>query len=103
MPGHIKLGASEGPDPDPMPYLTVSAEMRRKDMAKPYDPKRAVWTPDGLGGYVEGLVQVDDGDKATVLLGHEVTTSLRHLLSFVKKYLMLCIVLITYGVHIYSI
>ena len=72
MPGHIKLGASQGPDPDPLPYLTVSAEMRRKDMAKPYDSKRAVWTPDGMGGYVEGLVQSDDGDKATVLLGHEV-------------------------------
>eukprot|EP00091_Calanus_sinicus_P000600 TRINITY_DN10514_c0_g1_i1.p1 TRINITY_DN10514_c0_g1~~TRINITY_DN10514_c0_g1_i1.p1 ORF type:complete len:161 (+),score=43.83 TRINITY_DN10514_c0_g1_i1:217-699(+) len=71
MPGHIKLGASEVPDPDPLPYLMVSGEMRRKDMAKPYDSKRAVWTPDGMGGYVEGLVQSDDGDKATVLLGHE--------------------------------
>ena len=72
MPGHIKLGASQVPDPDPLPYLMVSAEMRRKDMAKPYDSKRAVWTPDGMGGYVEGVVQSDDGEKATVLLGHEV-------------------------------
>ena len=72
MPGHIKLGASQVPDPDPLPYLTVSGEIRRKDLAKPYDSKRAVWTPDGQGGYVEGLVQSDDGDKATVLLGHEV-------------------------------
>ena len=72
MPGHIKLGASQVPDPDPLPYLMVCGEMRRKDMAKPYDSKRAVWTPDGMGGYVEGTVQSDDGEKATVLLGHEV-------------------------------
>ena len=63
--------------------------MFRKDLAKPYDPKKAVWIPDGNGGFIEGMIQVgfflkqsklypstynvqsDDGDKAVVLLGHE--------------------------------
>ena len=30
----------------------------RKDLAKPYDPKKAVWTPDGNGGFTEGIIQV---------------------------------------------
>jgi hypothetical protein len=30
MPGHVKLGKSGEPDPDPAPYLVVSMEMKRK-------------------------------------------------------------------------
>ena len=30
----------------------------RKDLAKPYDPKKAVWIPDGNGGFIEGMIQV---------------------------------------------
>ena len=72
MPGHIKLGKSGEPDPDPMPYLVVSLEMKREDMLKAYDPKKSMWVPDGQGGFKEGLLVEDDGNKATVMLGHEV-------------------------------
>lgn len=73
MPGHIKLGKSGEPDPDPMPYLVVSMEMKREDLRKPYDPKKSVWVPDERdGGFREGLLENDDGTKATVMLGHEV-------------------------------
>jgi len=41
MPGHIKK--SEGPDPDPSPWLEVSPELKVKLKAKPYDPKKSCW------------------------------------------------------------
>jgi myosin heavy chain 6/7 len=72
MPGHIKLGKSGEPDPDPAPYLVVSMEMKREDMLKPYDPKKSVWVPTEDHGFREGLLESDDGKKAVVLLGHEV-------------------------------
>ena len=72
MPGHIKLGKSNEPDPDPTPYLIVSNEMKRNDMHKPFDAKKSYWVPDGQGGFKEGLLESDDGTKATVMLGHEV-------------------------------
>lgn len=72
MPGHIKLGKPGEPDPDPMPYLVVSMEMKRDDMLKPYDSKKSVWVPDGNGGFVEGLLQSDEGGKSVVMVGHEV-------------------------------
>lgn len=71
MPGHVKKGKPGEPDPDPAPYLVVSMEMKREDMLKPYDPKKSVWCPDGKGGYREGLLDSDDGTKATVMCGHE--------------------------------
>ena len=46
-------------------------ESKRKDMLKAYDPKKSVWVPDGQGGFKEGLLESDDGTKATVMLGHE--------------------------------
>ena len=73
MPGHVKLGAGGGEDPDPTPYLVVSMEMKREAMAKPYDSKKSVWCPDGSGGFSEALLDSDDGKKATVTVGHEVT------------------------------
>ena len=72
MPGHVKLGKSNEPDPDPLPYLAISNEMRRKDQNKPYDSKKSVWAPDGKGGFVEALLETDEGGKATVMVGHEV-------------------------------
>ena len=39
---------------------------------KPYDPKKSVWMADGEGGFLEGLLQSDDGKKAIVMVGHEV-------------------------------
>ena len=61
MPGNVKLGQSNTPDPDPAPYLYISAETKRADMMKPYDAKKSVWIPDDHGGFVEGLTQNDDG------------------------------------------
>merc|ERR1712123_154532 len=74
MPGHVKLGKTGEADPDPSPYLCVSMDMKREAQAKPYDSKRAVWTPDGMGGYVEGVMESDDGKKAVVNVGHEKKT-----------------------------
>uniref|UniRef100_A0A0K2TA41 Myosin heavy chain 1 [Tribolium castaneum] n=2 Tax=Lepeophtheirus salmonis TaxID=72036 RepID=A0A0K2TA41_LEPSM len=70
MPGHVKLGKSNEPDPDPMPYLVVSNEMRRNDMHKPYDAKKSVWVPDLEGGYCEALLDSEEGGKSTVMIGH---------------------------------
>ena len=75
MPGHVKLGATGEPDPDPEPYLVVTLEMKREAMQKPYDSKKSVWAPNNWspdGGFVEGLLESDDGKKATVMVGHEV-------------------------------
>ena len=72
MPGHVKLGKTGEPDPDPAPYLIVSLEMKRADMLKPYDAKKSYWCPDGKGGYAECMLENDDGTKATVMMGHEV-------------------------------
>jgi hypothetical protein len=74
MPGHIKLGKPGEPDPDPMPYLVVSMEMKRDDMLRPYDPRKSVWVPNiETGGFVEALLVSDEGGKATVMVGHEVS------------------------------
>ena len=72
MPGHIKLGKSGEPDPDPLPYLVVTMEMKRADMLLPYDPKKSYYCPDGKHGFMECLVESDEGGKATVMCGHEV-------------------------------
>ena len=74
MPGHVKLGKSGEPDPDPCPYLVVTLEMKRADALKPYDPKKSYWCADGKGGYMECLLESggEAGGKATVMCGHEV-------------------------------
>ena len=67
MPGHVKK--SDGPDPDPSPWLLVSDELKVKLKAKPYDPKKSCWVPDkATHGYDEGLIDTTDGDKVTVVL-----------------------------------
>ena len=83
MPGHVKLGKSGEPDPDPAPYLIISMDMKRADMLKPYDSKKSYWGPDGTGGFKEGLLVDDDGTKATMMMGHEVSYS------FQSKYVTL--------------
>ena len=72
MPGHVKLGSSNEPDPDPMPYLVVSQDMRRTDMSKPYDAKKSVWVPAEDGGFKEGMLESENAGKTTVMVGHEV-------------------------------
>ena len=71
MPGHIKK--TTGPDPDPSPWLIVSPELKEKNKAKPYDPKKSVWVPNKAdGGYVEGLMESKDGAKISVNVKGEV-------------------------------
>ncbi len=72
MPGHVKLGSSNEPDPDPLPYLVVSNDMKRADMNKPYDAKKSVWVPSEDGGFKEAMLEKDEGGKAHVMVGHEV-------------------------------
>ena len=67
MPGHVKK--SEGPDPDPSPWLEVSDKLKNKLKRKPYDAKKSCWIPDKTsGGFVEGLVESSKGDMVTVKL-----------------------------------
>ena len=40
MPGHVKLGKTGEPDPDPSPYLVVSMEMKREAMVS---TMRSAW------------------------------------------------------------
>ena len=73
MPGHVKK--LTGPDPDPSPWLLVSPELKKKNMLKPYDPKKSVWVPNtnkAEGGYFEGtLVEKGDGKKVKVMVDGE--------------------------------
>jgi len=67
MPGHI--AKTEGPDPDPDPWLVVSDELKKKLLSKPYDPKKSCWVPDkATHGYDEGLIESTDGEKVSVKL-----------------------------------
>ena len=76
MPGHVVK--TTGPDPDPLPWLAVSEELKKKLMTKPYDTKKSCWVPDkATGGYFEGLIQGKDGDKVTVELLETKEVSMR--------------------------
>ena len=70
MPGHIKL-VKGAVDPDPTDFLWPTMDMKKEDQNKPYDPKKSVWVPNDDGGFVEAILQADDGKKATVMIGHE--------------------------------
>jgi hypothetical protein len=48
MPGNEKRSGPEAADPDPAPYLYLTFEMKRNDMAKPYDAKRYAHRLKGL-------------------------------------------------------
>ena len=76
MPGHVVKKKPGEEDPDPTPFLVVSLEMKREDQQKPYDPKKSYWCPNGLkedkAGFMECMLEADDGGKATVMCGHEV-------------------------------
>ena len=86
MPGHVKLGKAGEPDPDPAPYLVLTMEMKRADAQKPYDPKKSYWCPDGKHGYMECLLESNEGGKATVMCGHEVSAfNLMHPFEYRKK------------------
>ena len=80
MPGHIKK--TSGPDPDPSPWLEVKYELKMKNKAKPYDPKKSVWVPNKAdGGYLEGICEEDikydtfsAGKKLAVNVNGEIKT-----------------------------
>ena len=86
MPGHVKLGAGGGEDPDPTPFLVVSMEMKREAMAKPYDSKKSVWCPDGAGGFSEAMLENDDGKKATVMVGHEAILQFKNFFTIINLF-----------------
>lgn len=70
MPGHIKK--SDGPEPDPAPWLMVSHQIKETNKAKPYDPKKSVWVPClKTGGYLEGLTTEKSANKVSVLINGE--------------------------------
>ena len=74
MPGHIKK--TEGPDPDPEPWLVVSDELKKKLLTKPYDAKKSCWVPDkATGGYWEGMIESTEGDKVSVKILEDKTVS----------------------------
>ena len=81
MPGHIKK--TEGPDPDPDPWLVVSDELKKKLLSKPYDPKKSCWVPDkATGGYWEGLIESSEGEKCSVKLLEDKTVSVLKQIKF---------------------
>ena len=55
----------------------------REAQAKPYDSKKSYWCPDGEGGFLESLLESDDGGKAVVTIGHEVIF-IKNLISSLK-------------------
>ena len=85
MPGHLKK--SDGPDPDPSPWLIVSYELRNKLKAKPYDPKKSCWVPDkATHGYFEGLIESTDGDKVTVTILETKEVSKKNILQLQESF-----------------
>ena len=72
MPGHVKKAKEGEVDPDPLPYLVVTMDMKRADMLLPYDPKKSYYCPDGKHGFMECILESNEGGKATVMCGHEV-------------------------------
>ena len=85
MPGHEKRGKKQGDDPDPTEYLCVSMDMKREDQSKVYDSKKSFWIPDGKGGFIESILESDDGKVAKVIVkGYEVCNL------NVSKYYLLC-------------
>jgi len=86
MPGHIKK--SEGPDPDPSPWLVVSPELKNKLKSKPYDPKKSCWVPNkATHGYDEGLIESTEGDKVTVMILESKEVTLCNIWKMIMKYL----------------
>ena len=66
MPGtKIQLNTGE-PDPDPAPFLFVSAELKQKIAEKAYDPKRSCYVPHPEEKFAEGLIQETTGNKVKV-------------------------------------
>ena len=65
MPG-TKIELKTGDDPDPAPYLFVSAELKAKIAEKVYDPKRSCYVPHPEEKFCEGVVEETNGNKVKV-------------------------------------
>ena len=65
MPG-TKIDLTAGDDPDPCPFLYVSAEIKQKIEAKAYDPKRSCYVPHPEEKFCEGLIEETNGNKVKV-------------------------------------
>ena len=66
MPGTKIVVNAGAEDPDPSPYLFVSADIKQKIMEKPYDPKRSVYVPHPEEKFAEGIVEETDNNKVKV-------------------------------------
>ena len=83
MPGHVKK--SEGPDPDPSPWLIVSPELKNKLKSKPYDPKKSCWVPNkATHGYDEGIIEASEGDKVHVVILESKEVNQQQIFSLVR-------------------
>jgi hypothetical protein len=72
MPGNEKRSGPEAADPDPAPYLYLTFEMKRNDMAKPYDAKRYGHRLKGLGIFARTYISLYDLLKYDGFLKREV-------------------------------
>ena len=68
MPGTRIVMKPGEPDPDPAPYLFISAEHKQKNAEKPYDPKRSCWVPCPDDKFLEGIIEETSGNKMKVRL-----------------------------------
>merc|ERR1712223_79552 len=74
MDCHCFAGLGKTFAAEPGPVHGPPLEMKREDAMKPYDPKKSYWCPDGKHGYMESILESDDGTKAVVMCGHEKKT-----------------------------
>ncbi len=58
MPG-TKIELKGGDDPDPAPFLFVSAEIKKKISEKAYDPKRSCYVPHAEEKFAEGMTLLE--------------------------------------------
>ena len=65
MPG-TKIELKSGDDPDPAPFLFVSAEIKQRIAEKVYDPKRSCYIPHPEEKFCEGLIEETNGAKVKV-------------------------------------
>ena len=65
MPG-TKIEMKVGDDPDPAPFLFVSAEIKQKIADKAYDPKRSAYVPHPEEKFAEGMIEETNGNKVKV-------------------------------------
>ena len=65
MPG-TKIVLQVGEDPDPAPFLFVSAEIKARIAEKAYDPKRSAYVPHPEEKFAEGMIEETNGNKVKV-------------------------------------